>query len=364
MHGFPGGARGQPIRHDVVRRSTHGRGVAILAAIAALVAGCTSPGPQRPDPSVPAPPVNGAFRAQLVEDVTAAGALVHIDALQRIADANGGNRASPGPGYDASVDYVAGVLREAGFDVSTPSFVLDSDDGGDVTVRNVVAQTRSGNAQQVVLAGAHLDSVPEGPGINDNASGVAALLEAAVRMGGSPPVPNAVRFAFWGAEEVGLEGSAAYVDSLSRGDRGAIALYLNLDMVASPNAGYFVQGGYGEDESEAGPAGSDSVGRVLVEELAATGVTAERTAFDGGSDFDAFVEAGIPTGGVYTGDEGVKTSDQADRWGGQAGAVFDPCYHAACDRADVIHRGALDGFSDAIAGTLARFAESTEVITR
>jgi aminopeptidase S len=135
-------------------------------------------------------------------------------------------------------------------------------------------------------------------------------------------------------------------------------------MVASPNAGYFVQGGYGDDESEAGPSGSDSVGRVLVEELAATGVTAELTPFDGGSDFDAFVEAGIPTGGVYTGDEGVKTSEQADRWGGQAGAVFDPCYHVACDRAEGIHRGALDDFSDAIAGTLARFAASTDAITR
>jgi aminopeptidase S len=123
-----------------------------------------------------------------------------------------------------------------------------------------------------------------------------------------------------------------------------------------------VQGGYGDDESETGPAGSDSVGRVLVEELAATGVTAELTPFDGGSDFDAFVEAGIPTGGVYTGDEGVKTSEQADRWGGQAGAVFDPCYHAACDRAEGIHRGALDDISDAIAGTLARFAASTDAL--
>ncbi len=348
----------------MVRGRAPGRGVVALLATAALLTGCSSTGPVGPDVSAPVPAVGEPFRSQLVEKVTADGALVHIEALQRIADANGGNRASPGPGYDASVDYVAGVLREAGFDVSTPSFVLESDDGRDATVRNVVAQTRSGNAQQVVMAGAHLDSVPEGPGINDNASGVAALLEAAVRMGGSPSVPNAVRFAFWGAEEVDLEGSAAYVESLSRGDRGAIALYLNLDMVASPNAGYFVQGGYGEDESETGPAGSDSVGRVLVEELAATGVTAELTPFDGGSDFDAFVEAGIPTGGVYTGDEGVKTSEQADRWGGQAGAVFDPCYHAACDRAEGIHRGALDDFSDAIAGTLARFAASTDAITR
>ncbi|WP_142099506.1 M20/M25/M40 family metallo-hydrolase [Pseudonocardia cypriaca] len=336
-----------------------------LLAAAVLFAGCTSPRPAGPDASAQVPAVAGAFRSQLVEEVTGTGALVHLEALQRIADAHDGNRATPGPGYDASVDYVAGVLRDAGFDVSTPSFVLHSDDGERATVRNVVAQTRTGDPQQVVMAGAHLDSVPEGPGINDNASGVAALLEAAIRMGGSPPVPNTVRLAFWAAEERNLDGSVAYVDSLPRSDHGAIALYLNLDMLASPNAGYFVQGGHGDDESETGPEGSEVVGRMLVEELAATGVTAELARFENdGSDYEAFIEEGIPTGGVYSGDSGVKTSQQAERWGGRAGAVFDPCYHTACDRAAGIHPGALDNFSDAIAGTVARFAESTETIAR
>ncbi|GAA0932467.1 M28 family peptidase [Pseudonocardia zijingensis] len=340
------------------------RGAAILAA-AVLLTSCSSPGQTLPNASVPVPSADGAFRTQLVDDVTVDGALVHVDALQRIADTNDGTRASPGPGYDASVDYVAGVLRDAGFEVSTPSFVLRSDDDTEAEVRNVLAQTRTGDARHVVMIGAHLDSVPEGPGINDNASGVGALLEIAVSMGGSPPVRNAMRFAFWGAEELDLDGSASYVDSLSRSDRSAIALYVNVDMVASPNAGYFVQGGGRGDESETGPAGSDSVSRVLIEELAATGVTAEAQRFDnGGSDYEAFIEAGIPTGGVLAGDAGVKTPAQAERWGGRAGAVFDPCYHSSCDRADGIHEVALDDFSDAIAGTLARFAESTEPITR
>jgi aminopeptidase S len=332
--------------------------VGLLGALA-LLAGCTVPGSERPSLSTPAqPPAEGSFRTELVEQVTADGALVHVDALQRIADANGGNRASPGRGYDASVDYVAGVLRDAGFDVDTPSFVLDLDDDGVATVRNVVAQTRTGDRQHVVMAGAHLDSVAEGPGINDNGSGVAALLEAAVRMGGSPPVAHAIRLAFWGAEEIDLDGSDAYVEALSRSDREAIALYLNVDMVASPNAGYFVQGGRGDEESEAGPPGSDAVGRALVDELAATGVTAEVTPFDGGSDFEAFTDAGIPTGGVYTGDQGVKTVAQAERWGGQAGVAFDPCYHSACDRADGLNQASLDDFCDALAGTMVRFAES------
>jgi aminopeptidase S len=326
------------------------RGV-LLVVVSALV-GCTSTAQPATGPS--------PLRAQLVEDVAAAGSAVHIEALQRIADANGGNRASPGRGYDASVDYVAQVLRDAGFDVTTPSVTLD---GSDVAVRNVIAQTRTGSAEHVVLVGAHLDSVPEGPGADDNASGVAALLEIAVRMGGSPSLPNAVRFGFWAAEERSFEGSVGYVDSLSRSDRDGLAVYLNVDMVASPNAGYFVQGGVGEAGSEAGPPGSDVVGRVLAEELAAVGVVAEHVEFEGGSDYVPFIEAGIPTGGVLSGDEDTKTSEQAERWGGTEGEEFDPCYHAACDRAEGIDRTALDRFGDALAGTVVRFAESPRSVT-
>ena len=69
--------------------------------------------------------------------------------------------------------------------------------------RNVIAQTKTGSTTDVVMVGAHLDSVAAGPGINDNGSGVAAVLETAVQLGGSPEVNHAVRFGFWGAEEVG-----------------------------------------------------------------------------------------------------------------------------------------------------------------
>jgi aminopeptidase S len=338
------------------------RGAALLVGAATALAGCASMGTPA-DPGAAVPPSTGSFRAQLVEDVSVDGSAAHVEAMQRIADANGGNRASPGPGYDGSVDYVVQVLREAGFDVATPSITL-RDDGAETVVRNVVAQTRTGNAASVVLAGAHLDSVPAGPGANDNASGVAALLEIALRMGGSPPLPNAVRFGFWGAEELDLDGSRGYVDSLSRSDRSALALYLNVDMAASPNAGYFVQGGVGEDESETGPPGSEVVGRTVVEEFAAVGVAAELVEFGGGSDHVPFIEAGIPTGAVFAGDEGEKTGEQAERWGGRAGADFDPCYHAACDRAERMDRTALDRFGDAIAGTVARMAESSRLVSR
>ena len=109
--------------------------------------------------------------------------------------------------------------------------------------RNVIAQTKTGSTADVVMVGAHLDSVPEGPGINDNGSGVAAILETALQLGPSPRVQNAVRFGFWGAEERGLLGSNNYIESLDVDQLKDIALYLNFDMLGSPNPGYFTYDG-------------------------------------------------------------------------------------------------------------------------
>jgi aminopeptidase S len=311
--------------------------MAVLAA--AALAGCASPAPVA-GPTSPA----------------GAGAYAHLAELQRITDAAGGTRSTPSPGYDAAVDHVAAVLRAAGWDVDTPTYQVEGETGSGY--RNVVAQTRTGDPAHVVMAGAHLDSVPEGPGINDNGSGVASLLQIAQQMGGSPGLPARVRLAFWGSEEDDLDGSTAYVDVLDPAGRAAVALYVNLDMVASPNAGYFVQGGTGRPD-EAGPAGSATVAQELADELGRVGAVADRDGFDGASDFDAFVTAGIPTGGVYAGDEDDKTDAQAKAWGGRAGAEFDPCYHEACDRLDDVDRTALGRFTDAVDATLRHFAAST-----
>ncbi len=463
--------------------------VLVLVAVTAMACGAptaappTQPAPPAPDPTLP---------ARLVADVTGAGALAHLTELQRIADANSGNRALGTPGYDASIDYVVGVLKDAGYDVQTPTFtarqfevqqeqlavdgepvavsalgfspgtpeggvtgpltlmvgegcnpadaaavtpgsvalvrrgtcpfaqkvthavaagaagllVINTEDtplddgtlgqtttgmvptggvtrsAGDALAgragatialtlattiretesRNVLAQTRTGNPDEVVVAGGHLDSVPEGPGINDNGSGVGTLLETAVRLGPSPPVTNAVRFAFWGAEEVGLIGSTAYVQGLPGEERKRIALYLNLDMVGSPNAGYLVYDGDDSDREGdgPGPAGSAAVERALVEGLAAAGVPAAGTDFSGRSDYGPFIENGIPAGGLFTGAEEIKSPEEAQRWGGTAGEAYDRCYHQACDRLDIIDHTALDRNTDAFAATLARFALSTE----
>ena len=81
---------------------------------------------------------------------------------------------------------------------------------------NILAET-GGSAENTVVVGGHLDSVGDGPGINDNGSGVAAMLETArwMKERGITPV-NRVGFAFWGGEENGLDGSRHYVDELGK----------------------------------------------------------------------------------------------------------------------------------------------------
>ena len=475
---------------------------ALAVGAAGLVAACssTAPAPTAPSAAPSAPPSaaapDSALPGRLVAATSGDGAFGHLEELQRIADANAGNRALGTPGYDASVEYVAKVLRDAGYTVETPEFtarsfsaqdarltvggantavtalgfspatppagvtgplaVLTQDEtsgceaadfasvppgavvlirrgtcpfgvksanaaaakaaavlvannldgpldqatlgdtqgtlpsgglsktdgdalagraGTPVTLvlattteekrsRNVVAQTTTGDAQHVVMAGAHLDSVPAGPGINDNGSGTATLLETAVHLGGAAAVANAVRFAFWGAEEEGLIGSTRYVDSLSDAEKKRITLYLNLDMVGSPNPGYFAYDGDNSDDVGAGPGpeGSAAIERVLLEQLASTGVTGEGTDFDGRSDYGPFIAAGIPSGGLFTGAEEPKTPEQAQKWGGTAGKPDDPCYHQACDRTTNIDKTALDRNVDAFAGAMARFALSTDGI--
>jgi Zn-dependent M28 family amino/carboxypeptidase len=434
---------------------------------------------------------------KLAKAVSSDGINRHLIALQRIGDRNGGTRAVGTPGYDASVDYVSGKLRDAGFAVTTPNFnyevqvtdaatakvgtanfealpmefspqtpaggvtgplravpedattgceaadfagqdftgsialirrggctfdlkhrnaqvagaiaVLVSNNidgrlanvtlgqpgviptggvskadgtaliglaGQAVTVdlryhtdirvaRNVIAQTKTGRKDNVVMAGSHLDSVEAGPGINDNGSGSASLLETALQLGSKPKVNNAVRFAWWGAEELGLVGSTEYVRGLTFEQQLDIALYLNFDMVASPNAAYFVYDGDDSDAvgAGAGPFGSAQIEKAFVDYLtAAKSVPTEGTDFSGRSDYGEFIAQGIPAGGLFTGAEGIKTPAQAAKWGGTAGVAYDKCYHQKCDNLGNLDRVALDRNGDAIAYVVASYGISTEDI--
>jgi len=230
------------------------------------------------------------------------------------------------------------------------------------TSYNVIAESKSGNANNVVMVGAHLDSVLAGPGINDNGSGVAAILEVATQMAKVKPT-NRVRFALWGSEEFGLLGSQHYVDSLAQEDRDKIALYLNFDMVGSPNHVFFVYDGDDSDHVGAGPGpdGSAAIEKTFERFYNSRGLPFKGTDFDGRSDYQAFVDptVGIPAGGLFTGAEGTKTVDEAALWGGTAGTPYDPCYHALCDTFSNVNNTAFDVNLDAVASATLQFGMTT-----
>ena len=232
------------------------------------------------------------------------------------------------------------------------------------TTRNVIAETRGGRADNVVFAGAHLDSVLAGPGINDNGTGSATLLELGLKLA-NDKVKNKVRLAFWGAEESGLLGSEYYVGQLSFEQQLDIALYLNFDMIGSPNWGEFV---YDGDDSDAAGAGPGPFGSAQIETLIRSYVSTvkrvpvEGTDFDGRSDYGPFIAVGIPAGGIFTGAEGEKTEAQAAKWGGTAGISYDPCYHQACDTLGNVNRRILDKNADAVAFAVGRYALDTRDI--
>jgi Zn-dependent M28 family amino/carboxypeptidase len=228
---------------------------------------------------------------------------------------------------------------------------------------NLIADTKTGRTDRAVVVGAHLDSVPEGPGINDNGSGSSQDLEVALQMArlGVRPA-NQVRFAWWGAEESGLIGSQFYVDSLTSKQVKSIAVNLNFDMVGSPNYVRFVYDGDASDTESLSSTGSGVVEDVFTDYFTSQGLPSEPTAFDGRSDYDAFISVGIPAGGLFTGAEDIKTAEEAAIYGGTAGVAYDPCYHQACDTLANLSTKALDEMSDASAHATLTFAQSTSAV--
>jgi Zn-dependent M28 family amino/carboxypeptidase len=226
------------------------------------------------------------------------------------------------------------------------------------TTYNVFAETSFGNDHNVVMAGAHLDSVDAGPGINANGSGSAALLEVAEQMKKVRPI-NTVRFAWWGAHESGLVGSTFYLEGLTDEERADIALYLDFNTVGSPNYVRFIYDGDGSVFGGGPPAGSGAIEALFEGFYGDRGLASQATALDGRSDYAPFQVAGIPVGGIFTGAEGIKTAEQAAIFGGTAGVAYDACYHAACDTYDNVSTEVLDLNSDAIALAVITYAMDT-----
>jgi Zn-dependent M28 family amino/carboxypeptidase len=232
------------------------------------------------------------------------------------------------------------------------------------TTKNVIADYPGGRTDRTVVVGAHLDSVPEGPGINDNGSGSAGILEIALQMKklGIKPT-NHVRFAFWGAEEAGLHGSTYYVNQLTARQKKDIAVNLNFDMIGSPNFVRFVYDGDGDAFGTSGPSGSGTVEDVFLDYFASQGLQTEPTEFDGRSDYEAFINAGIPAGGLFSGAEGIKTAEQAAIYGGTAGTAYDACYHQACDDLSNLNKTALEQLADGAAHATLTFAQTTSAVS-
>lgn len=344
------------------------------------------------DVIVPADPATPSTSGCEAGDFTAAPADPAIALIQR-GTCPFGEKAdnAVAAGYDAVIIFNAGSpgateladgtlgdpkdIPVVGLSYADGAALVESAEEGPVTGRaftstevdlerktsNVIADSPKGKKDETVVVGAHLDSVVEGPGINDNGSGTAAILEIAEQMAAgtyNKKLERQVRFSFWGAEESGLLGAQHYVDNLSDKQRSKIYVNLNFDMLGSPNYARFVYDGDGSDMPDSGPPGSDSIEGVFNDYFESQDLETTPTAFDGRSDYGPFIAEGIPAGGLFSGAEGVKTAEEEDMYGGTAGEAYDPCYHQACDDIGNLSTQALFELGDAAAHATLSLATS------
>ena len=266
------------------------------------------------------------------------------------------------PGSGVAIPAL-GITNELSEELSSSADLLSVSVDASVQDRpthNVVAETSSGDADRVVMVGGHLDSVPAGPGINDNGSGVAAILEVAQEIQSLDPQTR-VRFAFWGAEEFGLIGSAHYVTRLSPSEREQISAYLNFDMLGSPNYVRFV---YDGRRAGAGSVdGSTAIQDVFEDYFADTGLPTDVIGLEGRSDHAFFDRVGIPVGGLFSGADDVKTESEAQVYGGTSGDTHDVCYHQACDTIDNVNQDVLDEMADGVAHAIATLVTNPDLVS-
>ena len=284
--------------------------------------------------------------------------------------------------YNNEAGPLNGTLGER-FEGSAPSVALLQEDGerlrdeliaaaeedpavelsGDLTLEtefvtvetwNVMAETTAGDPDSVQMLGAHLDGVPEGPGANDNGSGSAALLAVAEALAEQPTeVDHKVRFGFWGAEEVGLVGSTHYVNNLSEAELGQIQSYLNFDMIASEN---YIVGTLDSDGSDVPippdvnvPEGSAELEAIFTDFFDGNDQPHVGTEFSGRSDYQAFIDNGIPASGLFSGADGVKTAEEVEMFGGTEGVQHDRNYHQVTDTIENLSEESVGIFTPAIA---------------
>ncbi|KAJ1018524.1 hypothetical protein NDA16_004806 [Ustilago loliicola] len=305
-----------------------------------------------------------AIKSARAGNAKAAAVLLYNNAPGDVA----GTLGSKGPIPEGSFVPIAGLTQELGDSLAAriaagEKVTADMKLEGVVEDRlthNVIAETRGGSKEQVIFVGAHSDSVVAGPGINDNGSGSVALLTIAKELS-KYSVNNAVRFAWWSAEEYGLLGAEHYVGELGQEQKDQIRLYLNFDMIASPNYVLSVHDGDGSTFNTTGPAGSAQAEAMFFDyfkNIAKQPLI--EGPFDGRSDYGPFLDAGIAVGGLDTGAEGLKTEEEAKLFGGQAGIPYDSNYHQAGDTIDNLNMQAFEVNTKAIAHAVATYATSFE----
>ncbi|MEU1688010.1 M28 family peptidase [Micromonospora sp. NPDC005707] len=312
-----------------MRRRTPTAGLA-LALFAAVTATLTTTAAS----AAPAPVSAAPALAAAAPDISVTNVQAHLTQFNSIATSNGGNRRAGSAGHTASVAYVKGKLQAAGYTVSEQVCTTCT-----YRSNNLIAEWPQGPADQVVMFGAHLDGVSAGPGINDNGSGSATLLENALVLASqNPSMTKRVRFAWWTDEEQGLNGSEFYVNSLSATQKGYIKGYYNFDMVGSTNGGYFINR---VTSTTAAPLKAYWDSLNLQPE--------ENVEGQGRSDDYPFQQAGIPTSGYAAGASARKTSAQAAKWGGTANSAYDSCYHRSCDTTANVSATVLNRSADGVA---------------
>lgn len=272
-------------------------------------------------------------------------------------DAVSGTLGSPSPDHVAtfglSGEDAHSVLKKLDNGLRVDSIAYMDAEVSEILTNNIIAQTTDGDQDNCVMLGAHSDSVAEGPGINDDGSGTISLLEVATQLT-KFNVSNCVRFAWWAGEEEGLLGSDYYVYSLPEEENKKIRLFMDYDMMASPNFAYQIYNA----TNALNPTGSEELRDLYIKWYKDQGLNYTFIPFDGRSDYDGFIRNGIPGGGIATGAEGIKTKDEARQFGGVAGDWYDPCYHQLCDDLSNVNMTAWVVNTKLIAHSVATYAES------
>jgi hypothetical protein len=244
---------------------------------------------------------------------------------------------------------------------------------------NVIAESKGGDKNHVVVVDAHLDAI-YGAGMLDNASGSATILDIAQKMKNVNPT-NKLRFIWFGGEELGLLGSKYYVDNLSSTELSHIGYDLDADVTATPN--YII--------GVLDPAAPDFFSRTVpatfpnrvykasnvsrdqsVEYFDSIGLNHELLS-PNGTDAFSFNEVGIPASGLLTGQDCCKTQAEVDLFGGSTGrleGLTTPfqggCVDNAfewCDNLDNNDKTVLTFMSKAFANTVVRMAFDTKVMS-